>query len=229
MSLLGSIAFKKLGSIVIPSRIANKNNPVMFKLYLYVFDSGHKYYVLERGNCKAKTNILLRIDSKCIYAHIFGSARCDCGEQLHEAIKKIGAEKEGLLIFGYDQDGRGISLEDHMVVYGLQDEGYDTVDANLKAGLKPDQRDYSEISNIIKDFELTSIRLLSNNPHRIQSIIDSGIKVTRVPFKVVDLDKYNAAQLIVKQTKLGHLFGWDLNDAKVKELFNKSLAQEDWE
>ena len=116
-----------------------------------------------------------------------------------------------------------------MVVYGLQDEGYDTVDANLKAGLKPDQRDYSEISNIIKDFELTSIRLLSNNPHRIQSIIDSGIKVTRVPFKVVDLDKYNAAQLIVKQTKLGHLFGWDLNDAKVKELFNKSLAQEDWE
>jgi 3,4-dihydroxy 2-butanone 4-phosphate synthase/GTP cyclohydrolase II len=224
--MTGILEYKKLGPMKLPSRIPNKKKPSLFDLYLFVFKkSGHKYYVLEKGKVRNKNNLLVRIDSKCVYANIFGSARCDCEEQLITSIKKIDKEGEGLLIYCYDQDGRGISLEDHMKVYKFADEGYDTVDANLKAGLKVDQRSYDDVAVILKEFGLNKIRLLTNNPHRIEELKRHGIDADRIPLKSAKLDKYNAAQLIVKQTKMGHLFGWDLNDKKIKKLFDKSMKR----
>ena len=213
--------FEKLGPMNLPSRLVD---PIaLFKLYLYISkDTGHKYYVLEKG--EIKDGSLVRIDSKCVYAHIFGSGRCDCGEQLHTAIRKIGKDG-GLLIYAYDQDGRGITLKDHMIVYKLQDEGLDTVEANLKAGLKPDQRSYADIIAILKGYNLTKIKLWTNNPQRLHDIPEAGIEVERIPFKAVEMDKYNAAQLVVKQTKLGHLFNWDLDNEETKDLFKQSMKQ----
>lgn len=209
----------------LPSRITN---PITnFKLSLCIFEeTGNRYYLLELGNVKNKDKTLVRIDSKCVYAHIFGSARCDCAEQLHTAMQKIADEGEGFLIFAYDQDGRGISLEDHMTVYQKQDEGLDTVEANLATGLKPDHRDYAEVIDILKEYGLTNIRLLTNNPQRLKELPEAGIEVERIPFKAVELDKYNSAQLIVKQTKLGHLFDWDVEGNK--DLFDESLNQKNW-
>jgi GTP cyclohydrolase II len=210
-----------------PSRITVGKVPVLFKLSLVTYkETGHRYYVLEKGKVSGKDNILVRIDSKCVYAHIFGSARCDCREQLLSAMKKVGKEKDGLLIYCYDQDGRGIPLREHLMVYQIQDQGYDTVEANIKAGLKPDQRKYDEVIDILNRYQLKSIRLLTNNPDRLKQLSEAGINVTRIPFKVVKLDKYNAAQLIVKQTKLGHMFEWDLK--KNEKLFNQSLKQIQW-
>jgi GTP cyclohydrolase II len=112
------------------------------------------------------------------------------------------------------------------MVYQIQDQGYDTVEANIKAGLKPDQRKYDEVIDILSRYQLKNIRLLTNNPDRLKQLSEAGINVTRIPFKVVKLDKYNAAQLIVKQTKLGHMFEWDLK--KNEKLFNQSLKQLQW-
>ena len=216
---------EKLGPMNLPSRITDKDDPGMFKLNLYIFEkTGNKYYTMEKG--EVGDDSVVRIDSKCVYAHILGSARCDCAEQLHLAIKFINSERKGLLIYAYDQDGRGISLRDHLRVYKLQDEGYDTVDANIKTGLKPDCRNYNEVVEILKDYGLKKIKLLTNNPQRIKDLTNAGIIVERKPFKAVELDKYNAAQLIVKQTKLGHLFEWDLEDPKTKDLFDKSMKQQ---
>lgn len=218
--------YEILGPMNLPSRIPNKNKPVLFKLFLYIFkNTGNHYYILEKGKAIGKNNILVRIDSKCVYAHIFGSARCDCKEQLDASIVKIAKEKNALLVYCYDQDGRGISLRDHLRVYKFQDEGYDTVEANIKAGLKPDARHYKEVIDILKNYKLKSIRLLTNNLARIEEVSKSGIRVKRIPFKAVNLDKYNAAQLVVKQTKLNHLFDFDLENKKVKELFNQSMKQ----
>jgi len=222
-----TLNFEKLGSMNLPSRIPNKRKPVLFKLNLYIFKkTGHKYYTLERG--EIKDNCLVRINSKCVYADIFGSARCDCVEQLHKAIK-IFAKKGGLLIYAYDQDGRGIDLRNHLKVYKLQDEGLDTVEADLKAGFKsPDRRNYEETIAILNDYKLKKIQLLTNNPHRIKDLPEAGIEIKRIPFKAVKMDRWNAAQLVVKQTKMGHLFGWDLKNKKVKDLFKKSLNQIGW-
>jgi GTP cyclohydrolase II len=212
---------QKIGPMKIPSRIAE--NTDIFDLSLYMFESGNRYYIMSKGEIQGVKNLLCRIDSKCVFAHLFGSARCDCAEQLQESIKRIAKEGQGLLIYCYDQDGRGITLEEHLRVYMLQDQGYDTVEANIQAGLKPDQRNYDEVIEIFKSFDLKEIRLMTNNPQRLQCLEEAGIKVERIPFKVVELDKYNAAQLIVKQTKLGHDFGWDVE--KYKGLFNQSMQQ----
>ena len=216
--------YEKLGPVKMPLR--TDGTVSLFSLFLYVFTSEQRYYVLQKGDIIEKERVLVRIDSKCVYAHIFGSARCDCAEQLHEGIRRIHREGEGLLIYAYDQDGRGIDLKDHLRVYVLQDEGYDTVEANLIAGLKPDQRSYTEVAKILQDYKLNHIRLLTNNPDRVKALEEQGIKVERIPFSVAKLDRYNAAQLIVKQTKLGHLYGWDLDNPTIKNLFEESLKGE---
>lgn len=216
--------FEKIGPMKLPSRIGGGT----FDLYLYIFEnSGDHYFVLSKGNFKGKKNILVRIDSNCVWADIFGSARCDCAEQLHEAMRRIVKEGKGLLIHAYNQDGRGLSLKDHVRVYMEQDKGYDTIEADRRCGFdKPDRRDYSETIEIIKDFNLKDIRLLTNNPHRIESLNIAGINTTREHIEAVKVDKYNIAQLYMKKKVLGHLFDvFDLEDPKIKKMFNESLKK----
>jgi len=217
--------FEKVGPMKLPSRIGGGT----FDLYLYIFeDSKANYFVLEKGSVKGKEDVLVRIDSNCVWADIFGSARCDCAEQLHAAMRMINDNKEGLLIHAYDQDGRGISLKDHVKVYMLQDQGYDTVEADFKAGFtKPDRRNYDEVLVIMKDFEIKkSVKLITNNPHRITSLKEADYEVTRIPVEVVPLDKWNAAQLVIKKKKMGHLFSFDIDNPELQKLTEDSIKRD---
>lgn len=145
----------------LPSRIGGGT----FDLYLYEFLSGNNYFVLQKGDIVGKDDVLVRIDSNCVWADLFGSARCDCAEQMHEAMRRIIKQEEGLLIHAYNQDGRGLSLRDHVRVYMEQDKGFDTIEADRRCGFKnPDRRNYDEVLDILKDYQMTDLRLLTNNP-----------------------------------------------------------------
>jgi len=218
------LKFERVGPMKLPSRIGGGT----FDLYLYIFqNSGNNYFVLEKGNVRTNTKPLVRIDSNCVWADIFGSARCDCAEQMHEAMRRIIKEGNGLLIHAYNQDGRGLTLKNHVRVYMEQDKGYDTIEADRRCGFeKPDRRDYDEAIEIIKDYGLTSVRLLTNNPHRVKSLQEVGIAVQRVPIEAVKVDKFNIAQLYMKKKVLGHLFDFvNLDDPQTEKLFNESLKK----
>lgn len=218
------LIFEKIGPMKLPSRIGGGT----FDLYLYIFKkSQDNYFVLDKGKTKGKSNVLMRIDSNCVWADIFGSARCDCAEQLHEAMRRIIKNGEGLLIHAYNQDGRGISLKDHVRVYMEQDKGYDTIEADKRCGfIKPDRRNYDEVIEILHDFKINSVKLMTNNPHRVESLKESGIKVVREHIESVKYDKYNIAQLYMKKKVLKHLFdAFELDDPKIIKLFNESLKK----
>ena len=206
----------------LPSRIGGGT----FDLYLYTFaTSGANYFALVKGAIQGVSNILTRIDSNCVWADIFGSARCDCAEQLHEAMRRIVGEKLGLLVHAYDQDGRGLSLRDHLRAYMEQDKGFDTIEADKRIGFDdPDRRNYDEVIAIYRDFGLTAVRLLTNNPHRVDSLQAAGIRVTRESIEAVKIDKFNVAQLYMKKKVLNHaLDSLNLDDPSTIRLFEESL------
>ncbi|OGZ67917.1 MAG: hypothetical protein A3D35_03135 [Candidatus Staskawiczbacteria bacterium RIFCSPHIGHO2_02_FULL_34_9] len=216
--------FEKTGPMRVPSRIAGGT----LDLYLYTFESGNNYFALKKGDINGKEKVLFRINSNCVWADIFGSARCDCAEQLHEAMRRIVKNGEGLMIHAYNQDGRGLSLKDHTRVYMEQDKGYDTIEADKRCGFhNPDRRNYDEIIEILKDFDIKSVRMLTNNPHKVSSLNDAGIKVEEVvPIEAVEIDKYNIGQLYMKKKILGHdFYSFDLEDPKIKELFKESIEK----
>lgn len=216
--------FEKTGPMKLPSRIAGGT----FDLYLYTFKSGNNYFVLSKGSIVGKKDILFRINSNCVWADIFGSARCDCAEQLHEAMRRIIKEGKGLMIHAYNQDGRELSLKDHVRVYMEQDKGFDTIEADKRCGFKnPDRRNYDEVIEIIKNFRVKSVKMLTTNPNKIQALEDAGVPVTkRVHIEAVKPDKFNMAQLYMKKKSLGHIFySFDLESPKYKRLFKKSLKK----
>jgi 3,4-dihydroxy 2-butanone 4-phosphate synthase/GTP cyclohydrolase II len=176
-----------------------------FKLHLYksTIDE-HHHLALEKGEVKGKANVLVRVHSQCLTGDVFGSCRCDCGDQLSEALNMI--EKEGLGVFLYmRQEGRGIGLANKIVAYELQDKGKDTVEANLELGFDPDLRDYGIGAQILVDLGLSSIRLITNNPKKIIGIEGYGLKVVkRIPTQVSPTPE-NIKYLETKRDKLGHL------------------------
>ena len=150
-----------------------------FQLCLYTSNNDEKEHIaLIMGKVKGKSNILVRIHSECFTGEVLGSCRCDCKEQLHLAMQKIAEEGCGVLIY-LRQEGRGIGLSDKLRAYNLQDQGYDTVDANLLLGHQADERDYTIAALILEDLQVRSVRLLTNNPLKIKSIRELGIIVER--------------------------------------------------
>lgn len=146
---------------------------------------------------------LLRLHSECLTGDIFGSLRCDCGEQLASALTQI-AEEGGILIY-LRQEGRGIGLASKIQAYTLQDQGMDTVEANLHLGFEADQRCYITATDILKDLGITSVRLMTNNPKKIKALEDVGIDVeTRVALQG-PVSQHNKRYLLTKRDKLGHL------------------------
>ena len=155
------------------------------------------------GDIAGREDVLVRVHSECVTGDVFGSLRCDCGEQLHHALEQITAEESGVVLY-LAQEGRGIGLLNKLRAYELQEQGLDTVDANLELGFAPDMRDYGIGAQILADLGLTSIRVLTNNPRKIVGIEAFGLTVTEeVPIEVAP-QEHNVDYLRTKRDKLGH-------------------------
>ena len=176
-----------------------------FQLCLYLDHlSDKEHLALVIGEPAGKQNVLVRLHSECFTGDVLGSLRCDCGDQLHQAINLIAEEGMGVLVY-LRQEGRGIGLLDKLRAYNLQDAGYDTVDANLMLGHPADERDYTVAGLILRDLGVQSVRLLTNNPQKIESLQELGVSVTdRVPLKP-RVTSENVAYLTTKAERMNHL------------------------
>jgi 3,4-dihydroxy 2-butanone 4-phosphate synthase/GTP cyclohydrolase II len=176
-----------------------------FQLCLYQNNQDDKEHLaLVMGDIERKKNTLVRVHSECFTGDVLGSRRCDCGEQLHQALSRIAQEGEGMLIY-LRQEGRGIGLLNKLRAYNLQDEGFDTVEANLALGHQADERDYSIAAHILKDWGLCTIRLMTNNPLKMESLQALGVTITdRVPVQA-DITPDNLFYLRTKAERMRHL------------------------
>jgi len=165
---------------------------------------GREHVALVKGDLDPDADILVRMHSECLTGDVFGSQRCDCGEQLHAAMRQIDEEGRGAIVY-LRQEGRGIGLHNKLKAYELQEQGKDTVEANEALGFKPDLRDYGVGAQILLDLGLRKIRLLTNNPKKIVGLEGYGLEITgRVPLHITP-GAFNAGYLDTKRRKLGHL------------------------
>ncbi|MBI1272800.1 MAG: GTP cyclohydrolase II [Alphaproteobacteria bacterium] len=173
-----------------------------FTVQAYTCDRGIDHLALVSGTIAAAP--LVRLHSECATGDIFASRRCDCRDQLDTALAAV-AEKGGIIIYLRGHEGRGIGLANKIRAYALQDEGADTVDANLHLGMAVDDRDYSVAAEILKHLGVSKVRLLTNNQKKVEALEGSGIVITeRVPLWIAS-NPYNQAYLAAKRDKMGHL------------------------
>jgi 3,4-dihydroxy 2-butanone 4-phosphate synthase / GTP cyclohydrolase II len=172
--------------------------------------SGKQHVALVRGEIEGADNVLVRVHSECLTGDVFHSLRCDCGEQLELALRAIVAEGRGVLLY-MAQEGRGIGLLNKLKAYELQEQGMDTVDANLALGFAADEREWGIGNQILADLGLSTIRLLTNNPKKVSGLEAFGLRVTeQVPIEIAP-NELNRAYLDAKREKLGHTIGRKLH------------------
>ena len=166
-------------------------------------NTDQEHLVLSKGQWQEDEPVLVRVHSSCMTGDIFGSCRCDCGEQLQKAMAKIEEEGKGVVVY-MNQEGRGIGLLNKLKAYKLQEQGLDTVEANLQLGFKMDERDYGIGAQIIRDLGISKMRLLSNNPRKRTGLIGYGLEIIEnVPLEV-EPNPHNAGYLDTKRIKMGH-------------------------
>jgi 3,4-dihydroxy 2-butanone 4-phosphate synthase/GTP cyclohydrolase II len=176
-----------------------------FVLCVYANNRDAKEHMaLVMGEVDGQDDVLVRLHSECFTGDVLGSLRCDCGEQLHRALRIIACEGCGVLLY-LRQEGRGIGLPDKLRAYNLQDQGYDTVEANLMLGHEADERDYTIAALILKELGVRSVRLLTNNPNKIKSLEDLGVSIRSRVSLQASVNDENATYLKTKIDKMSHL------------------------
>jgi 3,4-dihydroxy 2-butanone 4-phosphate synthase/GTP cyclohydrolase II len=170
--------------------------------------SQEEYVVLYKGEMRRDVSTLVRIHSQCLTGDVFGSTKCDCGEQLHTTLRMIQEEGRGAIVY-QQQEGRGIGILNKIRAYALQDEGADTVEANERLGLAVDLRDYRQCAEILFDLGLCKVKVLSNNPLKLQALEEAGLKIVERISIEVDSTENAAGYLRTKKEKLGHLLELD--------------------
>mgnify|MGYP003996113131 FL=1 len=189
-------------------RVAEANLPTdfgMFKIFVYKSDvDSDEHVALVAGDVYGKKDVLVRVHSECLTGDLFSSLRCDCGNQLHHALELVAKKGSGVVLY-MRQEGRGIGLVNKLKAYNLQDDGYDTVDANRKLGFEDDLRDYGVGAQILVDLGVSTIHLLTNNPKKVVGLEGYGLKITkRLPIEVSPNNR-NRKYLKTKKDKMGHI------------------------
>lgn len=184
-----------------------------YTLVLYENSADDKdHLALVCGEIEDQENVLVRVHSECFTGDVLGSLRCDCGEQLNTSMRRIAEEGQGVLIY-LRQEGRGIGLLSKLRAYNLQDEGYDTVEANRMLGHEADERDYAIAATILGELDVATVRLLTNNPEKIESLTEHGIAITeRVPLEP-HVNRHNADYLQTKVNRMRHLLNLDRSES----------------
>ncbi len=193
----------KLVSIAAETKLPTKFGE--FRIIVFKNEVDHKeHLMIVKGDVRGKSDVLMRIHSECLTGDVFGSHRCDCGEQLENALRSIEEQGEGIVIY-MRQEGRGIGLTNKIKAYTLQDQGYDTVEANVKLGFPPDMREYSLAAQMLRELDVKSVKLLTNNPEKKEDLERWGITVSkRVPI-VIKANSINAKYLSTKKEKMRHM------------------------
>lgn len=166
--------------------------------------SDEEFVVLFKGNLRRDIPTLVRIHSQCLTGDVFGSTKCDCGEQLHRTMQMIQQEGRGAIVY-QQQEGRGIGILNKIRAYALQDKGADTVEANERLGLAVDLREYRQCAEILFDLGLCKVRVISNNPLKLQALEDAGLRIVERVSIEIDPSENAERYLRTKKEKLGHL------------------------
>jgi 3,4-dihydroxy 2-butanone 4-phosphate synthase/GTP cyclohydrolase II len=189
---------RKVAEAELPTEVG----PFRIHCYESVID-GQTHVALVRGDISSGESVLVRVHSSCLTGDVFHSARCDCGPQLHAAMQRIAAEGRGVLLY-LNQEGRGIGLANKLRAYALQDQGFDTVEANERLGFKADQRDYGIGAQILRDLGIHTMRLLTNNPRKFVGLQGYGLAVASTLPLEIPASETTRRYLKVKKDKLGH-------------------------
>ncbi|MCD6486450.1 MAG: bifunctional 3,4-dihydroxy-2-butanone-4-phosphate synthase/GTP cyclohydrolase II [Syntrophobacterales bacterium] len=191
---------KRVAEATLPTKYGGE-----FRIIVYENDvDDMKHIALVKGDIQPEDDVLVRVHSECVTGDLFGSLRCDCGDQLHKAMEMVDKEGKGIIVYMH-QEGRGIGLTNKIKAYDLQDHGRDTVEANLELGFKNDLRDYGIGAQILVDLGVRKMRLMTNNPKKIVGVEGYGVKVVeRVPIEIKP-NENNVRYLKTKKDKMGHL------------------------